>query len=355
VIPKKEKSSMDAYSSKLDQNNNFFVVHLQLLNLLGILPRPSIFTSPWKVIFYNIYSIIALIWCSPPLLAVLYSIYENWGDISVVTGMIFQLSFLVNCIGIYVYLIFNRNSLQTIIATSEEAFGRHIKHLDLDRMGMYDTVMAQACRQNTILIRTVFTLSAFAYIFWTVFPFILWSIQTENDLRNTENSEINRSYDDGQWKFFCFRMWLPQNATQSPMYQFIYFYQALENSFLVLLHFTHNMITLSLMIYLTSQFKVLTASLERIEEVPPYLKDIRISDDEMSGTKSKEHSKSGNEENLTKINKNIVQSGRHEVLHRDDSDGWVESDILETLHIQNDEEMHCFLVNCVKYHQFILQ
>jgi hypothetical protein len=199
-------NSMDAYSSDLDENNNFFRVHLQLLNLAGILPRSGIITSPWKVIVYNTYSIIAITWCFPPLLALLYSIYENWGDVSVVTGMIFQLSFVVNCIGIYVYLILHRNSLQTIIATLEEAFGRHIKHLDLNRMGLYETVMAEAYRQNTILTRTMLTLNALGYIFWTVFPFILWSTQTENELRNIENSEINRSYDDGQWKYFCFRM-----------------------------------------------------------------------------------------------------------------------------------------------------
>jgi hypothetical protein len=347
-------NSMDAYISKLDQNSSFFGVHLQLLNLTGILPRCAIFTSPWKLIVYNTYSIITVIWCFPPLFALLYSIYENWNDILVVTGMVFQLSFLVNCIGIYVYLILNRNALQTIIATSEEAFGRHIKHLQLDRMGLYDTIMAEAWRQNTILTRTILTTNVIAYLFWTIFPFILWSIQTENDLRNIENSETN-NYDDGQWKFFCFRMWLPQNATQSPMYQFIYIYQALENSFLISVHVTRILVTLSLMLYLTSQFKVLTASLERVEDVPPYLKEVRISDNEISGTKPKEHSQSRNGENLTKINKSIGHSGRYEVMYRHESDGWVETDGLEMLHIQHDEEMYYVLVNCVKYHQFILQ
>jgi hypothetical protein len=179
---------MDAHSLNLDENNNFFGIHLQLLNLAGILPRSGIFTSLWKVIFYSTYSIVAIIWCFPPLLALLYSIYENWGDVSVITGMVFQLSFVVNCISIFVYLILNRNSLQTIITTSEEALGRYIKHLDLYRMGLYDTVMAQAYRQNTILTRSVLTLNAFGYIFWTIFPFILWSTQTENEVRNIENS-----------------------------------------------------------------------------------------------------------------------------------------------------------------------
>jgi hypothetical protein len=109
------------------------------------------------------------------------------------------------------------------------------------------------------------------------------------------------------------------------------------------------------MLYLTSQFKVLTASLERLDDVPSYLKGVRNSDDEICGTKPKEHSKSGKEENLTKIGKNIGHSGRYEVLHRDESDGWVETDSLEILHIENDEAMYRFLVNCVKYHQFILQ
>jgi len=131
------------------------------------------------------------------------------------------------------------------------------------------------------------------------------------------------SYDDGQWKYFCFRMWLPQNATKPPIYQFTYIYQALENSFLMLLHVTPVMITLSLMLYLTSQFTVLTACLGRVDDVPTYLQDVRTSDDEISGTKPKERSQSGNEETLRKFNKNIGHSVRYEVLHRDGSDGWV--------------------------------
>jgi hypothetical protein len=109
------------------------------------------------------------------------------------------------------------------------------------------------------------------------------------------------------------------------------------------------------MFYLTSQFKVLTVFLERVDDVPPYFKDVRTSDDEISGTKPKEHSQSGNEGNMTKINKSIGHSGGYEVLHREESDGWVETDSLQMLHFQNDEEMYRFLVNCVKYHQLLLQ
>jgi hypothetical protein len=279
--------------------------------------------------------------------------YENLGDVLVVTGMVFQLSFVMNGIGIYVYFIFKRNSLQAIIATSEGAFGRHVKHLELNRMGLYDTVMAQACRQNTFLTKIILAANAFAFIFWAIYPFILWSLQTENELHNTHISE-NGNYEDGQWKYFCFRMWLPQNATQTPMYQIIYIYQALENSFLILVHATQIVITLSLMFHLTSQFKALTACLERVDDVPPYLKDVGTSDVEISDTKPNKHSQNGNEEKNTKIKRNIGRRGRHVVQHRDESDGWVENNRVEMLHIQNDEEIYCFLVNCIKYHQLLL-
>jgi hypothetical protein len=341
---------MDAIGPNFNQDNNFFEVHLKLLHLAGILPRSSAFNSPWKAICYNTFSIIAPIWCVPPLLALLFSIYENWGDISVVTGMVFQLSFVVNCVGIYVYLILNRKSLRTIISISEVAFAGHIKRLGLDRMGLCDSVMAQGYRQNTILSRTLLTINANAYFFWTVLPFIFWCTETENEHQNIENSEINNSYDDGQWKYFCFRMWLPQNATQTPTYQLIYIYQALENSFIILTQATHLTVTLSLMLHLTSQFKVLTACLERVDDVPLYLKEMRTSDDKISGTKPQEYSQSGKEEN-----RNFGHRGRYEVLHRGENDGCAETDGFEILRIQNEEEMYSYLVNCVKYHQLLLQ
>jgi Sec-independent protein secretion pathway component TatC len=72
-------------------------------------------------------------------------------------------------------------------------------------------------RQNIILIRAVLTINFTAYSFWTIFPFILWCIQSETESQNSGHSEINNNYDEGQWKYFCYRLWLPQNTTQTPM------------------------------------------------------------------------------------------------------------------------------------------
>lgn len=344
---------MDAHSSKSDKNKHFFEAHLQLLNLAGILPRPALLASPWKATCYNTFSIVALLVTVANLFAALFAIYQNWGDISVVTGIFFQVSFVVNCISVYVYLILNRKTLQTILSKSEEAVSRHIKYVGLDRMSLYDTLMAQAYRQNSILTRTILTISANMYIFWTLYPLILWCTKTENEIQDVENSEIKRSYNDGQWKYFCYRIWLPHNATQTPMYQFIYIDQAFEIYFTILVNATHNLMTISLMLYLTSQFKVLTAYLEMVDDVPINLKE--ISGCEISGTEPQEYSESGKEETIKKSNRNVGHVGRYEVLHREENDWSVETESFEVLHIQDDEEIYRYLVNCVKHHQHLLQ
>jgi uncharacterized membrane protein len=120
---------------KRDRVHNLFKVHMKLLHLAGILPVSIIVTCQWNAHCYNIFSAIFLTWCVPPLIALLSSIHENWGDISVVTGMVLQVSFVVNYTATYIYLILNRKQLQSIISVSETAFARHLKYLNLKKNG----------------------------------------------------------------------------------------------------------------------------------------------------------------------------------------------------------------------------
>jgi hypothetical protein len=194
-----------------------------------------------------------------------------------------------------------------------------------------------------------------AYTFWTVFPFILWCIGSENKRRNIENFEVNNNYDEGQWKYFCYRMWLPQNATQTPIYQFIYLYQALENSMVILIHTVHNMLTFSLMLHLISQFKVLTLCLERIEDIPSLtLEEMRTPNDEIA---SNYHCDIGTQNISTPYRYGVSKENttHRNTIQYKDNDGWIEMDTLGLLHIPRDDEMHRYLVNCVKYHQRLLQ
>lgn len=354
---------MKSYDSELinkdgyEQNRNFFKVHRKLLQLSGVLPQSN------KSYYHNILSIITLIWCIPPLISLLYAICENWSDISVVSGMVFQVSFVVNCTSVYIYLILNRKPLHTILSTAEEAFTRCINNLVLNRMSLYGTVMADASRQNTILTRTVLTTNFTAYLFWTIFPFVLWC--TERDSQNMDNSEEIQNYNTGQWKYFCYRMWLPHNATQTPLYQIIYVYQALENSMVILIYTVHNLIIFSVMLHTTSQFKALTTCLERMADTSLALTEMATSADVVSGDKSCNNAtpnrqewtnRYGNRDNTTERNNiSIGHTKRSEMLQRKQSNGWQEMDRVEMLRTPNKEDLYCCLVNCVKFHQFLLQ
>jgi hypothetical protein len=230
-------------------------------------------------------------------------------------------------------------------------------------MSLYGTVMADASRQNTILTRTVLTTNFTAYLFWTIFPFVLWC--TERDSQNMDNSEEIQNYNTGQWKYFCYRMWLPHNATQTPLYQIIYVYQALENSMVILIYTVHNLIIFSVMLHTTSQFKALTTCLERMADTSLALTEMATSADVVSGDKSCNNAtpnrqewtnRYGNRDNTTERNNiSIGHTKRSEMLQRKQSNGWQEMDRVEMLRTPNKEDLYCCLVNCVKFHQFLLQ
>jgi hypothetical protein len=225
--------------------------------------------------------------------------------------------------------------------------------------------MTDVCRQNVILTRIVLTTNFTAYLFWTIFPFILWCIEYKDEIQNLDNFEEIQKYNNGQWKYFCYRMWLPQNATQTPLYQIIYVYQALENSMVILIHTTHNMVTFSVMLHLTSQFKALTTCLEKIDDIPVILKEIVTSSDEVSSinpcdnatqNKQEKNRHHGNKGNISK--RNTISLGRIgwcEMLQRKQRDGLIEMADLEVLQIPKDDHIYCYLVNCAKFHQFLLQ
>lgn len=346
---------MTSYDSEdgYDQNRNFFKVHRKLLHLSSILPKSG------KSDFHNILSIVTLIWCIPPLISLLYAICENWGDVSVVTGMVFQVSFVVNCTAVYIYLILNRKSLRTILSRAEESFTWCINNLALDRMSLYGTLMTGVYRQNTILTRTVTTINFTAYLFWTIFPFILWCIDSINDSQNMDISDESQNYNTGQWKYFCYRMWLPQNATQTPLYQIIYAYQALENSMVILIHTAHNLITFSLILHLTSQFQALTTFLEKMADTPLTVKQMAASIQEVSDDRpcdnATQNSHERNDENVTKRNTISLGCTRlYKMLLSRQDNGWPQMD-REMLPTPKDDELCSYLVNCVRYHQFLLQ
>jgi hypothetical protein len=58
-----------------------------------------------------------------------------------------------------------------------------------------------------------------------IFPFVLWCIEMKQEEENIDST--NNIYDQEiKWKYFCFKMWLPPNATHTPIYHILWVYQA---------------------------------------------------------------------------------------------------------------------------------
>jgi hypothetical protein len=119
------------------------------------------------------------------------------------------------------------------------------------------------------------------------------------------------------------------------------------------------------MLHLTSQFKALATCLERIDETSLTLKEIVTSADEESSKDPHENTtQNRHERNRHHVNKGNI-SKRHttsfgstagcEMLQRKQSDISKEMGDLEMLQMPKDDDTCCYLVNCVKFHQFLLQ
>jgi hypothetical protein len=125
------------------------------------------------------------------------------------------------------------------------------------------------------------------------------------------------------------------------------------------------MVTFSVILHLSSQFKALTIFLERIDDTPVTLKEIVTSAEEVlsinprDNATQNQHERNlhhGNKGNTSKRNTTPFGcTGRCEMLHRKQSEGLIEMGDLEMLQIPKDDDIYCYLVNCVKFHQLLLQ
>jgi hypothetical protein len=213
-----------------------------------------------------------------------------------------------------------------------------------------------------MVIATNFT----ALLMWVVFPFVLWCTEMNHEEEYIEST--NNIYDqEMHWKYFCFKMWLPPNATHTPVYQILWAYQAFPIYSLVMIFTGYNLFFFAVTTFTAAHFKILVMIL-RDSSKPILLPDIR-QDKELGSTDSE-----ADNETLLKERTYIWKSGkefRKSVILKCDT----EQEVVLRLHasdeilwkrkanyqedererIQQTNETADYLVHCIKYHQALLE
>jgi hypothetical protein len=298
------------------------------------------------------------------MIAQMFALHQHWGNIGKITDITFELAAAINNSSIGLYLVLNRKQLQLVISKMQSAFRNYTNNLHFGRK--HWLILREASCRNAIFSWIVISTNFLAILIWVIFPFVLWCTEMKQEEENIESP--NNIYDQEiNWKYFCFKMWLPPNATHTPVYQILWVYQAFPIYSLVMIFTGYNLLFFTVTTFAATHFKIL-AMILRDSSKPILLPDI---------THGKELGLSDSEsdnESLLKERTYVWKSGKEcrksvglqydtkqeTVLHLHASDEllWKKKTIFQEYEagsIQQTKETTDYLVHCIKYHQALLE
>jgi hypothetical protein len=349
---------------KQENSTKHFFLFLIFFKLAGILPSESVCSRPWKIKIYNVYSALSLLWFVPAMIAQMFALHQHWGNISNITDITFELAAAISNSSIGLYLVLNRKQLQLITSKMQSTFRNYIKNLQFGRK--HRLILSEASSRNVIFSWIVIATNFSAILIWVIFPLILWFTEMKQEEENIEN--INNIHDQEiHWKYFCFKMWLPPNATHSPMYQVLWVYQAFPIYSLVMIFTGYNLLFFAVTTFTAAHFKILAMILK--DSAEPILLSDFTQDKELGSTDSETNNKSQLKDTTYvwksgKDSRKVVgpkYDTENEVaicLHANEEIQWERNTNFKESgagRIQQTNETADYLVHCIKYHQALLK
>jgi hypothetical protein len=231
-----------------------------MLTISGLLPPKSCSTSKWKSFLYDSYTVGSFLLHVPFFLFQIMGIYVYWGNLQIVTGIIFQMTVCFDGLVILVYFTCHRRYLLQMFELLRTKFLPCINKVGLS------SKQEEIMREKTKFANTLATVLAIIYIFvtsaWCVLPIFVkyWSQEGEPYPANVTNAGEH-------FKYLVLATWLPDNALTFPTYQIIYSSQFFYTWSMVA-HFTVGNMVFSLIYYgISLQFRLLAAAIRDIDKI----------------------------------------------------------------------------------------
>ena len=283
-------------------------LNLTLLSLSGILPTPRIASSSWKLLLYRAYPIFMVTLYIMVLTAQCLALYQFWGDLDAVTDNTFLLVGVFMCYCEAAYAFANIEKILRLVDVLENKLTPQMKTLASSKeQANMITSTANMTRQLTLIMLVLIHVNLAT---WVAVPLM------HKYSQGAEGAEL----DPGKPSpYFCFIIWLPFDATVSPIYEITYSIQVI--SFLVASWYYTSINTtfITLIIHTATQFKILVMSLRDMDELFPVHR-VRLEEETQAVP---EH----------------VAVGRPE-----DAAG-----------LSNDVELNAYFIECIKHHQAIIR
>jgi hypothetical protein len=365
---------------------NLLDMQLKPLYLCGILPPASISETPWKSVLYNVFTTLAISWFVPHIVTQIMALYEHWNKFEMVTALIFQIALFIHTGTVAAYFVFHRKQLVRLLESLETHFVSYIDKVASPTI--YVPIIREASQQASLLIWTLLVVCWVVLFAWGFLPMIVryYDVVTSIDEGINESLESKDEY----LKYFGLIMWLPPNIDTFPVYELVYAFDAVA-AYVVDSNLTgSNTIFFIFMFNISTHFKILTSCIEDIDEMFPEAKEATVNvpftDTE---TKNTLHEHSFDDEIFgPPLPEAIMISNRQTIQHesgtasgtefRDEftserdrnhsrTSGVSARGCNENAFMSNatgdttqcnslrDEKMHRYLIECIKYHQALLE
>jgi hypothetical protein len=347
--------------SKLDSFNPLLV----LLNVGGMLPSIGTYSSRCKYIFYRIFSAATFISYIPLIVMQVMGIYKHSGNLMLVTAIIFQLAAYFDGMVTMAYFIYHRKRLLNTFYLMENKFNPFMKKVGIPEK------QAEIIGRNKKfeIILSMVAMGAFLadMCTWCVLPSIVryFAYLGEEETVDDDDYEVKEHFE-----YFILVMWLPQRATEFPVYEMLHVLQFFSVWGVVANYASGKLITVSIFYHLSNQFRILATAIEDI--------DLLCNDDDPAKDENKllelmmvvKSTPDDTNVSANILNRNNVRGGRNSVtkfsvIQTQNSGGQLDTSSVNSANIfaaefmllsgaEDCEDEVTYLTNCIRYHQALL-
>jgi hypothetical protein len=336
VAPKKKQVETSETRAKLNNNEELSVNKVQimildfLLYVSGLLPPNN--ATPFVRLLNKIFLTCIFALYTYVLLGQLIAVYIHWGNIPVISATISSFCGFLLSVIVCVYFVHNKDKFLRLIHLLRTEFVANMNSKYIKFIHIAERQVTLACIFGTP-IATSFGITSFAA------PFL-----SNNTISNFDNNGVTT--EGNNLDKLMFVVWFPFSIEESPQFEIIMVLQMIVICFGLLMLTAVDLIFLLLMNHAAAQFKVLCAMLNDMHE--------NITEDELNRTKQKFPLHDNADSNLMK---DPLTSADDIVYHESGSVncGIPSSETLQDNCHVNRDPFQLYLVECIKYHQAVIE
>jgi hypothetical protein len=255
------KSSLSASADEdrdiLSKLNSFNPL-LILLNVSGMLPPLSIYSSRLKYNLYRVFSVATFLSFTPLIIMQIMGIFKYSGNLMLVTVIIFQLAAYFDGMVNMAYFIYHRTRLLNTFYLMENKFNPFMQRVGTAEK-QTEIILGNKKFEKII---SIVAMAAFLgdISTWCVLPSIVRYVAYFREEEAMEDEEVKEHLE-----YYVLVMWLPEKADVFPLYEILHIFQFFSVWGVVANYAAGKLITVSLFYHLSSHFRILASAIEDID------------------------------------------------------------------------------------------